>query len=140
MQQQAKPKKIRATFVQLRRENEKKKLRADLELKLRAIYFDKIKVELVEGIVHDVYEHVTTLEDIKFLLKHAKTLFPRRSSDIDAAQVKQDLVALQEKLAAERAAALKGLSQALRSLYSSVDTIHVVKLLDSVGEVEDTLF
>ena len=41
---------IRDYFFQLRRENEMKKLAAELELKIRVIYFDRIKVELVEDI------------------------------------------------------------------------------------------
>lgn len=43
---------IHAQFVKLRRENKMKQLAAEVELKLRAIYFDRIRPELVEGIVH----------------------------------------------------------------------------------------
>jgi hypothetical protein len=39
----------RARLTALQRENEVKKLGADLELKLRAIYFDVIRPESVEG-------------------------------------------------------------------------------------------
>lgn len=42
----------------LRRENAVKKLAADLELRLRQIYFDVIRVEAVEGIIKSIYEHV----------------------------------------------------------------------------------
>ena len=39
---------IRAKFVNLRRDNEKKKLQAELELKMRAIYYDRIEPEHVD--------------------------------------------------------------------------------------------
>ena len=39
----------RTKLTQLRRENTVKKLAADLELKMRAIYFDVIRPETVEG-------------------------------------------------------------------------------------------
>ena len=33
----------------------------------RVIYFDRIRVDKVEGIVHDIYKYVLDLEDIQFL-------------------------------------------------------------------------
>lgn len=46
---------IRALFVRLKRENRMKKLAAEVELKIRAIYFNRIKPESVEGIVKVLY-------------------------------------------------------------------------------------
>ena len=42
---------IKRTFTSLKRENQMKKLAAEVELKLRAIYFNVIRPERVEGIV-----------------------------------------------------------------------------------------
>mgnify|MGYP000256189756 CR=1 FL=1 len=42
---------IKRTFTTLKRENQMKKLAAEVELKLRAIYFNVIRPERVEGIV-----------------------------------------------------------------------------------------
>ena len=72
-----------------------KKLAAEMELKLRCIYFDAIKPELVEGIVHGIYGQITELEDIEFLIRHATDIFPERSSDIEAVTVRDDMEALQ---------------------------------------------
>lgn len=43
--------KVRRTFETLRKDNLRKKYAASLELKLRAIYFDRIDPTKVEGIV-----------------------------------------------------------------------------------------
>lgn len=42
---------IKHTFTSLKRQNQMKKLAAEVELKLRAIYFNVIRPERVEGIV-----------------------------------------------------------------------------------------
>ena len=55
--------KTRATFVKLRRENEKKKLMAEVELKLRAIYFDRIASSKVEHLVNNIAEVCLPLLD-----------------------------------------------------------------------------
>lgn len=124
---------IRVVFVQLKRENAVKKLAAELELKLRCIYFDAIRPESVEGIVRGIYEHITVLEDVQFLIRHAPEIFPPLSKDIDPRQVRDDMVAVQERLAAERAAAIKGLETALRAIYSHVDPPLVEALAEAVA-------
>ena len=124
---------IRTVFVRLKRENEVKKLAAELELKLRCIYFDRIRPDRVEGIVNSIYHEITELEDIVFLIRHAPEIFPEHAKDIDAMQVHTDMVALQDRLAAERAAAVKALDLALRSIYSHVDPDEVTKVAEAVA-------
>eukprot|EP00948_MAST-09A_sp_MAST-9A-sp1_P000680 g680.t1 len=114
-------KSMRKQFVLLRRDNEKKKKAAELELKLRCIYFDRIKIESIEGIVKSIYQEITSLEDIVFLIKYAKLLFPPNPESIQGVQVKEELVALQEKLARERADAIEGIFVAFKTFYSSVE-------------------
>jgi hypothetical protein len=137
----ANPAIIKKTFVNLRRENEKKKLSAELELKLRAIYFDAINPASVEGIVKGIYREIDLLEDIQFLIRHAKALFPEKSVDIDPKVVRENMLQLQAQLAAERAAALASLRKVLGGHYESVEPDRVQGLLDSVAvlfkKVED---
>ena len=104
-----------------------------MELKLRCIYFDAIKPELVEGIVHGIYGQITELEDIQFLIRHATDIFPERSIDIDAVQVRESMEALQDRMAAERAAAIKGLELALRGIYDTVEPPLVRALAERVA-------
>ena len=99
-----------------------KKLAAELELKLRNIYFDRIDPQKVEGIVNGIYEVIRDLDDIIFLIKHAKVLFPERSEDVVAATVRDNLVQLQNKLAQERQAAIDGLERALKAYYAGMLT------------------
>lgn len=127
----AEAKKIRNTFVKLRRENEKKKLMAEVELKLRAIYFDRIAPSVVEHLLHDVARTFVELEDVQFLLKHAKTLFPDDVPD-DTSAIFDDMVLLRDRLALEREEALSSLSKALRNIYHDVDTARVKGLLEQV--------
>lgn len=91
--------KIRQSFTTLRRDNEMKKLGAELELKIRNIYFDRIDPQIVESMVKSIYTHIRDLQDIKFLLKYAVTLFPDEAKQVDGAILYDDLLALQKQLA-----------------------------------------
>jgi hypothetical protein len=107
---------IHDRFRRLQTENQIKKLAADLELKVRAIYFDRIRPDAVEGgrscseygilprltcrrvcggdvgIIKSVFQHVVKLEDVKFLLFFAKDLFPANPGDITGEAVLAALV------------------------------------------------
>ena len=129
----ADPRRIRATYIQLKLQNQRKKMRAELELKLRAIYFDQIRIEAVEGVIEGIYGVVDSLDDIMFLIKHAKVLFPADPETIVASKVAIALERLQNEMAAERQAAIDGLAQALLQIYSDTDPNLVKGLAESVG-------
>lgn len=54
----------------------------------------------------EIYRHVTVLEDVRFLVRHAAKLLPPDWRALDAAQLKADLYALRERMRRERAAAV----------------------------------
>lgn len=54
-----------------------------------------------------LYAHITVLEDIKFMLRHASEVFPESWEDIDPKQVKASLYELRDRLRAERRAAVE---------------------------------
>jgi hypothetical protein len=60
---------IRRVFVKLRQDNEMKKLGAELELKIRNIYYDRIDPQKVEVIVNGIYRelHARTKSDKELL-------------------------------------------------------------------------
>ena len=126
---------IRSYFVQLKRDNERKRLSADLELKIRCIYFDAIDPQSVEGMVKGIYEVVGDLEDVKFLIKHAQSLFPERAEDVDPDTVRDALVGLQEQLARERAEAITMLMKALTALYPDTEPGEVRAFCDDTAEL-----
>lgn len=124
---------IRTTLRTLRRQNEKKKMAAELELKIRAIYFDRIKVETIEGVIQKIYAAIPTLEDIQFLLKYASQILPPHAKDIVASKVYESLVDMRKRLRAARASAVKSLRNALRTLYADVEPDDVELLLEAVS-------
>lgn len=125
---------IRKTFRQLKRENEMKKLAAEVELKLRAIYFNKIRPETVEGVVNSIYRVITKLEDIKFLLFFATKLFPPEPEDLTADGLYASLLALRQKLKEERDAAVTGVFNAMRGLYGDQEPAKVRGVCELVAK------
>ena len=77
---------IKRTFTSLKRENQMKKLAAEVELKLRAIYFNVIRPERVEGIVKvGAVHHVHTSgawqsQHTSHLTRHTSLVAPHASS------------------------------------------------------------
>ena len=87
---------IRAQFTGLRRENDKKRLSAELELKMRALYYDNIDPAAVEGYIRSIYvaeddEKALELEDIQFLIKNAARLLPASPGEIDGRAVRSSV-------------------------------------------------
>jgi hypothetical protein len=60
---------VRARQAALVRDNRRKQLSADCELKLRALYYDRIDVTRVEGVVNGISAAIPTLDDMEFLLQ-----------------------------------------------------------------------
>lgn len=124
---------LRHRYEALRSENERKKRGADLEIKIRNLYFDRIDPTSVERMVHSIFEHVRELPDVQFLLKHAAALFPPHAKDVDGREIRQKLVALQHEIARERATAVEKLLAAVRGVYSDTEPHEVQKLVDKVA-------
>eukprot|EP00939_MAST-03C_sp_MAST-3C-sp1_P002552 g2552.t1 len=125
--------KVHKVLTDLRDQNERKKLKAELELKVRAIYFGTIKASDVEKLIKNIFVEIPTLVDIKFLLKYAKEIFPPQVVDIAPKRVYHDLKDLRCRLRAEREAGLKALRRALGEMYSDVEPDAVDGLVDAVG-------
>jgi hypothetical protein len=124
---------VRANYTTLQRDNVRKALAADVELRLRATYYDRIDVTKVEGMVKDIMTHMPSLEDAAFLLEHAKRLLPKEAKDIKGDKLYADLVALRAALAAERAAAVQSLVSALTAIYQDREPEHVHSLAKAVS-------
>ena len=110
--------------------NERKKLAAELELKIRVIYFDRIRVDKVEGMVHDIYREVHDLEDIKFLIFFATKLFPATAAEVTGELIWQNIIDLQTQMAKERADAVRGVETALKGVYPHVNPSRLVQLCE----------
>jgi hypothetical protein len=95
---------MRQQYTALRRETQLKELSAEFELKLRALYYDRIDVAAVDSCVKAVYSSVTVLEDMQFLIKHAAQALPKHPEDITGEGVLLSIKALQQAAAAAKQA------------------------------------
>ncbi|KAJ1458648.1 hypothetical protein M885DRAFT_513175 [Pelagophyceae sp. CCMP2097] len=117
---------VREQFTAMRRDNDKKRLSADLELKMRALYYDRIDPQHVEGYIRAIYvagpsERPLELEDVQFLIKYAAQVLPQDPRAITGAGVRSAVWALQRSLADERAACIADVSAALYALYADIE-------------------
>ena len=134
--------KIKEKFVELVRSTAKVKMSAELELKLRAIYYDRIEPEQVEPIIRGIYngdwsvERELELEDIEFLIKNAPRLFPDDPTTITGPGVRKAVWDLQDSLIAERQGVVDKLFVALtNSLYPDREPAEVKELAAQVGKL-----
>ncbi|EQC42272.1 hypothetical protein SDRG_00012 [Saprolegnia diclina VS20] len=123
---------MRAHFVQLKQDNQKKKLAAELELKIRNIYFDRIDPVAVEPMVLSIYTEIKSLKDIKFLIRYATSLFPPTAAEVDGAELRDRLAALQDEMARERQNAIDKVFVAVTGIYSDVEPDKIRALIDQV--------
>jgi len=114
------PKSLQRTkdsFYSLQRDALKQRLAADVEIKLRGFYFDRIEREAVEGTIHSIYEHVKSLEDIQFFVKYAAQVLPPNPKDASGELVWSNILTLQAELTAKRDGAINTLWQAMMGIY-----------------------
>ena len=68
--------KVKNSFEEMQRETTRVRLSADVEIKLRAIYFDRAERSEIDEMLSGIYKNVKTLEDIEHLVKYAKDIMP----------------------------------------------------------------
>lgn len=125
--------KIRSQFTNLRRDNDKKRLSAELELKMRALYYDNIDPAAVEGYIRSIYvaengERPLELEDIQFLIRNAARLLPDQPEEIRGDRVRAAVWGLQQQLTDERTACIRDVCTSLASVYPDAEP-HLVEAL-----------
>lgn len=129
--------KLRDKYESLKRDNDKKRLAAELELKMRALYYDKVDPAKVEGYIGTIYaagnDKPLELEDVQFLIRHASRLFPNDPRDIDGRGVRDAVWALQRHLTDERAARVADVASALvATVYPDAEPLKVDALAVAV--------
>ncbi len=63
-------------YHNMQRETQRKRMSAEVEIRLRNIYFDRVERSTVENILSAIYNHVHLLEDIEFFVKYASQILP----------------------------------------------------------------
>lgn len=117
----------KSKFVSMQRETQRKRMSAEVEIRLRNIYFDKVERSMVEEMLAAIYSSVKELEDIEFLVKYASQILPSKPEDaLDGALVWANILDLQSQLTAKRDAAITSLAGAMLQLYPEQEP-HIVK-------------
>ena len=65
----------------MRRDTDKDRMAANVEIKIRNIYFDRIERAEVTTLLDGIYDNVKALEDIQFLCQYAVQIFPAEPKD-----------------------------------------------------------
>ena len=126
---------VRAKLLELQRDNYRKALAADIELKMRAMYYGRIDVSRVEGTVKDIMANLPELEDAQFLLDNASKLFPKEAKEIKGSVLFKDLVNLRQAMLEDRAAAVSTLQKSLMIVYPDREPHHVEHLTRAVARL-----
>ncbi|CAM9235935.1 unnamed protein product, partial [Scytosiphon promiscuus] len=126
---------LREKFTVLRRKNERKRLASQLELKMRAIYYDVIDPAAVEGHIAAIYQQVELLEDVQFLVRHAGVIMPSNPEEITGPGVKSSMLALQRDMTDARQRCVDGLLGTLTQIYNDQESSSVLQLTRKVAAV-----
>ena len=107
----------REAFYRLRDDTTRQRLAADVEIKLRGIYYDMVEPPVIEAMIKSIYEHVATLEDVQFLVKYARQVMPDDPLVVTGALVWENILALQADLTSQRETSVNSLNAAMAQLY-----------------------
>lgn len=128
----------RRRYQELERDNSRKQLSAQVELKVRAIYFDRVEPEEARAVATEALRGLRTLEDVKFLLRHAPSLFPGEHTEVEGGAMLARLTTLRRELRAERAKALRALSRSILDKYperAPTETDATARMLSMAGRL-----
>ena len=95
-------KKAKHMFYEMKRDTDRKRLAADVEIKIRAIYFDRIERSEVVTLIDSIFEHVKLLEDMQFLVQYSTLLFPPEVKDANGDRIWHNILDLQDDLIQKR--------------------------------------
>ena len=132
--QAASARRVRQGFEDLLRSNKRKQLSAELELKLHALYFDRLESSHVEPAIHAIMRHLPTLNDVRFLLAHAPAILPEEPAAIDGPTVRSTLEQVRDELIQERRNALAQLERALASQYPDQEPTDVAQAANTLAK------
>lgn len=90
-------------FYSMQRDTQRKRMSAEVEIRLRNIYFDRIERSMVEDILASIYKAVELLEDIEFLVKYSSQVLPPQPEEaLDGQLIWRNILTLQGELTEKR--------------------------------------
>ena len=109
--------KVKSNFEEMQRDTTRVRLSADVEIKLRAIYFDRAERSEIDFMLSDIYKHVKSLEDIQHLVQYAVDIMPEEAKDVTGAVVWKNMLAHQQMLTDKREGVIGVLLTSMTGLY-----------------------
>ena len=105
-------------FYSLRNDTDRIRLSADVEIKIRAIYFDRIERSAVASLIESIYQHVHSLEDLHFLVNFSTAIFPIDGPHgVTGELISKKIKILQTELVEKRNASVLGMINAMTQQY-----------------------
>jgi len=104
-------------FLTMRDNTRRDRMAAEVEIKLRCIYFDRIERSDVETVISSIFKCVASLEDMQFLVKYAAQVFPPSPEEARGELIWDNIVALQQDLRDKRQTAVNNLITSMGQLY-----------------------
>ena len=104
-------------FYEMRRDTDRQRMAADVEIKLRGMYFDRIERSEVTTLLDSIFQHVLLLEDVQFLCQYAPQVLPNEPSGANGQVIWDNICALQQELTQKREASVLSLLSAMTGLY-----------------------
>lgn len=117
--------KAKEGFLQMKRDTNRKRLSGEVEIKLRAIYFDRIERTEVMGVIDSIFASVASLEDMEFLVQYATQVMPPTPQEATGPLIWQNILDLQSQLTEKRESAIMALASAMGQLYPEQKPIDV---------------
>jgi Leucine-rich repeat (LRR) protein len=111
----ASPHFVRQRFQAIKDDNERKALGAEIELAMRAFYFDAADPKVITHLREGIVAALPTLEDAKFLLQYHRLLLPPTAALVVPLQLPALIQALRTRMHQERESAIAALLKTLGS-------------------------
>jgi hypothetical protein len=122
-----------AALTALSRDNARKQLSAALESKIRLVYFDRVTPPQVEEMIGAVLLSVQQLEDMRFLVAHAKAVFPEQPSDVSGPGIAASIARVRVHFRGLRAQGMQALHNAVAGHCADGSPAEVTALVSALG-------
>jgi len=107
----------RQLLTEFRRDTDRSRLAADVEIKLRGMYFDRIERAEVTTLLDSIYSNVESLEDVQFLVQYAPQVLPPEPQQATGEKIWSNILNLQHDLTTKRVTSISSLAAAMGQLY-----------------------
>lgn len=126
------PGEVRRKLAALQTEAAKQRLSADVDMRVRCVYYDRVERSRCAEIVRGVCAAAPSLEDLRFFVAHAARLLPSDPALAEGALVWANALALQSQLCAQRAGAVASIAAAIGAVFPEQEPCAVRALAEGV--------